>query len=155
MLMRFDPFRELDRVADLFGQRGGATFSQAAMPMDAFRRGDEFVVCFDLPGVDPDQIDMTVEKNVLTVRAERQLDDQGQDGEIVISERPRGTFSRQVFLGESLDADRVEASYQNGVLTVTIPVAEQAKPRRVQVSGQGGGERRTIEASSSEERSSS
>jgi HSP20 family protein len=149
MLMRFDPFRELDRVADLFGQRGGATFSQAAMPMDAFRRGDEFVVCFDLPGVDPDQIDMTVEKNVLTVRAERRPDEQGDDGEMVVAERPRGTFSRQVFLGESLDAERVQATYQDGVLTITIPVAEQAKPRKVQVTAQPG-DRRTIEATSNE-----
>ena len=131
MLMRTDPFRDLDRVAQ---QVLGTPARPAAMAMDAFRSGDEFVVQFDLPGVDAASIDLTVEKNVLTVHAERRRS--GEEGvEMVISERPQGTFSRQLFLGESLDTDRIEASYEEGVLILRLPVAERAKPRRVPVSG--------------------
>lgn len=130
-LMRFDPFRELDRMAQLLTQPSGG-LRQLTMPMDAYREGDQFVVRFDLPGVDPDSIDLTVERNVLTVRAERKWSPaEGQD--VVVAERPQGTFTRQLFLGESLDADRVVASFDRGVLTLRIPVAEQAKPRRVEV----------------------
>lgn len=130
MLMRTDPFREFDRLTQ---QAFGSRPRSSVMPMDAYRKGDRFVVHFDLPGVDAASIDLTVEKNVLTVAAERRwtADD---DTQVVASERPQGAFSRQLFLGEGLDADRVEASYDNGVLTVTIPVAEQAKPRKVEVS---------------------
>lgn len=143
MLMRSDPFRELDRLAQqAFGTRARPT----AMPMDAYRRGDQFVVHFDLPGVDPSSIDLTVEKDLLTVSAERQwqLDD-GQ--ETIASERSHGSFSRQLFLGEGLDSGRVEASYDNGVLTITLPVAEQAKPRKVQISS-GGDKSKAIETQS-------
>jgi HSP20 family protein len=130
-LMRFDPFRELDRMAQLLTQPSGG-LRQLTMPMDAYREGDQFVVRFDLPGVDPDSIDLTVERNVLTVRAERKWSPaEGQD--VVVAERPQGTFTRQLFLGESLDTDRVGASYDRGVLTLRIPVAEQAKPRKVEV----------------------
>jgi HSP20 family protein len=130
-LMRFDPFRELDRMAQLLTQPSGG-LRQLTMPMDAYREGDQFVVRFDLPGVDPDSIDLTVERNVLTVRAERKWSPaEGQD--VVVAERPQGTFTRQLFLGESLDTDRVAASYDQGVLTLRIPVAEQAKPRKVEV----------------------
>ncbi len=139
MLMRFDPFRELDRLTQVFGGRA------AVMPMDAYRQGDQFVVHFDLRGVDPSSIDLTVEKNVLTVSAQRQWQ-RGDDQQVVVSERPQGTFSRQLFLGESLDANRVEASYDNGVLTVTIPVGEQARPRKVEITS-GGGKAKAIEAS--------
>jgi HSP20 family protein len=139
MLMRFDPFRELDRLTQQANR-------PAVMPMDAYRRGDAFLVHFDLPGVEASSIDLTVEKNVLTVSAERRF--QPQDGdEALVAERPHGSFSRQLFLGESLDADHVEAHYENGVLTLTIPVAEKAKPRRVEVSSSGGG--RAIDAESS------
>jgi HSP20 family protein len=139
MLMRFDPFRELDRLTQQASR-------PAVMPMDAYRRGDAFLVHFDLPGVEASSIDLTVEKNVLTVSAERRF--QPQDGdEALVAERPHGSFSRQLFLGESLDADHVEAHYENGVLTLTIPVAEKAKPRRVEVSSSGGG--RAIDAESS------
>jgi HSP20 family protein len=131
MLMRFDPFRELDRVAQMVAQRA-ASSRDLPMPMDAYRDGDRFVVHFDIPGVDPQSIDLTVEKNVLTVRAERSWQPK-ENQEIVVSERPQGQFTRQLFLGESLDPEQVEAMYQNGVLTLTIPVAEQAKPRKVQV----------------------
>jgi len=108
------------------------------MPMDAYREGDNFVVQFDLPGVDVASTNLTVEKNVLTVSAERRW--QPSDGaEVVATERPQGSFSRQLFLGDGLDADRIDAQYNHGVLTVTIPVAEQAKPRRIDIaSGDGG-----------------
>ena len=134
MLMRTDPFRELDRFAQ---EALGSRLRPAVMPMDAYRQDDHFVVHFDLPGVDPSSIDLTVEKNVLTVSAERQW--QGDDNQqVVASERPQGKFNRQLFLGEGLDTERVEAGYENGVLTVTIPVAEQAKPRKVEISSGGG-----------------
>ncbi|NKX52252.1 Hsp20/alpha crystallin family protein, partial [Arthrobacter deserti] len=101
----------------------------AAMPMDAWREGDEFVVEFDLPGVDPASIDLDVERNVLTVRAERRAR-AGEDVEMVAAERPPGTFSRQLILGDTLDTGNVKASYDAGVLVLRIPVAEQAKPRK-------------------------
>ena len=132
MLMRFDPFRELDRLAE---QTWGGGRSPT-MPMDAYRRGDHFVVHFDLPGVDPASIDLTVEKNVLTVSAERHWE-RSEGAEVVVSERPQGSFSRQLFLGEGLNPDGIEANYEAGVLTVQVPVAEQAKPRKVQVTSGG------------------
>lgn len=125
--MRFDPFAELDRMArESLGRR------PAVMPMDAYRSGEHFVVRFDLPGVDPATIDLTVEKNVLTVRAERAWTP-GQDEEVVVSERPQGVFTRQLFLGETLDSERIEAHYDQGVLTLTLPVAEKARARKVEV----------------------
>lgn len=128
MLMRFDPFRELDRLT----QTPWAG-SRPVMPMDAYRRNGDFVVHFDLPGVDPASIDLTVEKNVLTVAAERHFA-RSESDEITVSERPQGRFNRQLFLGESLDPDRISANYDQGVLTLHIPVAERAKPRKVEVS---------------------
>lgn len=134
MLMRTDPFRELDR----FTQQVLGTWSQpVAMPMDAYREGDRFVIHFDLPGVEPSSVDLTVEQNVLSVTAERQWQPR-EDQQVVASERPQGTFRRQLLLGDDLDLDRVEASYEAGVLTVTIPVSEDAKPRKVEVSTGGG-----------------
>jgi len=133
MLMRFDPFRELDR---LFQQAFGSDSRRAGMPMDAYRHGDRFVVHFDLPGADPGSIDLTVEKNVLTVTAERSWERQ-EDQDVLVAERSHGRFIRELFLGESLDADHIQANYGNGVLTVTIPVAEQAKPRKVEISASG------------------
>lgn len=132
MLMRTDPFRDLDRLT----QRAFGTAARpAVMPMDAWRADDQFIVEFDLPGVQPDSIDLDVERNVLTVRAERpELD---ADREMVSAERPRGVFSRQLFLGENLDTERIEASYRDGVLRLTIPVAERAKPRRITISHDG------------------
>ncbi|HEX6403246.1 MAG TPA: Hsp20/alpha crystallin family protein [Pseudonocardiaceae bacterium] len=132
MLMRTDPFRELDRFTQqLFGQTG--TWSRpAVMPMDAYRDGDQFVVHFDLPGVDPSSVELNVERNVLTVKAERSPS-YGDNVELQVAERPRGVFSRQLFLGDTLDAERVEASYEAGVLTLRIPVAEKAKPRKIEI----------------------
>jgi len=115
--------------------------------MDAYRRGDHFVVHLDLPGTDPTSVEFTVERNVLTVKAERAWA-RDQEDEVLISERPQGVFTRQLFLGESLDTDAIEANYDKGVLTLTIPVAEQAKPRRVAISGQSNGPT-TVEAESS------
>jgi HSP20 family protein len=137
MVMRFDPFRELDRLnQELWG---GNTQRRATsgMPMDAYRQGENFYVHFDLPGVDPSSIDLTVEKNVLTVRAERSVNWGREGTEVLVAERPQGSYSRQLFLGETLDPDRIQANYEHGVLTLTIPVAEQAKPRRVQVTASG------------------
>ena len=143
MLMRFDPFRELDRLA----QQSTGNGRLPVMAMDAYRHGESFVVHFDLPGVDPASIDLTVEKNVLTVSAERRW--QPTDGdEVVVAERPQGSFSRQLFLGEGLDPERIEARYDNGVLTVSVPVAERAKPRKVSISS-GNGKATSIETGSS------
>ncbi|MFG3011302.1 Hsp20/alpha crystallin family protein [Streptomyces cinerochromogenes] len=139
MLMRTDPFRDLDRLTQ---QLFGADARPAAMPMDAYRSGDEFLVHFDLPGIDPESIELDVERNVLSVRAERR-GPAPEDAEMLVAERPTGTFTRQLFLGETLDTDRIDASYDAGVLTLRIPVAEQAKPRRIQISG-GGGDRKQI-----------
>jgi HSP20 family protein len=135
MLMRTDPFRELDRLTQqMLGTAQPGTWSRpTSMPIDAYRAGDEFVVAFDLPGVAPDAIDIDVERNVLTVRAERRPLDPGATVQWQLTERPVGTFSRQLFLGDALDAERIQASYDSGVLTLRIPVAEQAKPRKVQV----------------------
>ena len=148
MLMRFDPFRDLDRLTQqLWNTAGNGNGGLRAMPMDAYRRGDRFVVHFDLPGVDPDAIDLTIEKNVLTVRAERRWARQ-EDDEPVAAERLQGSFTRQLFLGETLDPDHVEARYEHGVLTLTIPVAEAAKPRKVTVAA-GDSKATAIEAEAS------
>lgn len=134
MLMRTDPFRELDRVSQqLFGTSGTAT-RPTVMPMDAYRSGQEYVVQFDLPGVAPDSIDLDVERNVLTVKAERGPG-YAEDDDVQVSERPRGVFSRQLFLGETLDTDNIAAHYDAGVLTLRIPMAEQAKPRKIAITG--------------------
>ena len=131
MLMRYDPFRELDRYTEqLFGSGGGGR--QAWMPMDAVRRGDGVELRFDLPGVAPESIDVNVERNVLTVRAERSWY-LGEGEEALAKERGHGAFTRQVFLGDALDTDRLEARYDQGVLSVSIPTAEQAKPRKVEI----------------------
>jgi HSP20 family protein len=133
MLMRFDPFRDLDRLTQ--GSCGNGR--QTCMPMDAYRRGDQVIVHFDLPGVDPASIDVTVEKDVLMVKAERRWEPR-EDDQLMVSERSQGRFTRQLFLGEGLDGDRIEARYDNGVLTLCVPVAEQAKPRKVEITAGNG-----------------
>lgn len=137
MLMRTDPFRNLERI---FEQENRLPRS---FPMDAWKRGEKFVMLFDLPGVDRDSIELTVERNVLTIRAERRprLKD---DDELVVAERPVGTYTRQVFLGDGVDTDAIEASYEGGVLELTAPVAESARPRKIAVSG--GNDQEVIEA---------
>jgi HSP20 family protein len=140
MLMQFDPFREFDRLAEHLA--AGAR-TPRPFPMDAYRRGDEFVVSFDLPGMAAGTIDLTVEQNVMTIKAERRFD--GREGdEVIAAERLHGAFTRQLFLGDTLDVERLEASYETGVLTLRIPVAESAKPRKVQIVE--GADGRTIEA---------
>src|SRR5246127_4278005 len=129
MLMRTDPFRELDRLTQ---QMPGTTARPAAMPMDAWRHGDSFYICLDLPGINAGSIDLTVEQNVLTVRADP-APVQPDGAEMIVAERPYGPFTRQVFLGETLDAENIAADYAAGVLTLTIPVREAAKPRSIQV----------------------
>jgi HSP20 family protein len=105
-------------------------------PMDAYRRGDEVVLLFDLPGVDPESIDLTVDQHVLTVRAQREP--QSEEGvETIASERPRGTFMRRVFLGDTLDTEQISADYHDGVLRLTIPVSDRAKPRKIEVAANG------------------
>lgn len=127
MLMRFDPFAEFDRMSRRL-ESGGATY----MAADAYQHEDAFVLHLDVPGMDPDAIDLTVEKNTLTVTAERRWD-RGEDIQPVVQERPTGTFTRRFFLGEGLDTDAIEAGYDQGVLTVRIPVRETAKARKISV----------------------
>ncbi|MEU7427934.1 Hsp20/alpha crystallin family protein [Streptomyces sp. NPDC040750] len=135
MLMRTDPFRELDRLAQQLV--GPATWSRpSAMAMDAYREGDEYVVVFDLPGVSPDAIDIDVERNMLTVRAERRPVAKSNDVQMELSERPLGAFSRQLVLADTLDTERIEAHYDAGVLTLRIPIAERAKRRKIAVGGE-------------------
>lgn len=131
MLMRTDPFRDFDRLAQqVLGV--GTTSRPAVMPMDAWREGEEFVIELDMPGVSTDTLDLDVERNVLTVRAERPA--ANGDWEMLASERPKGLFSRQLVLGDNLDLERISASYEAGVLRLRIPVAERAKPRKIQIS---------------------
>ncbi|MEC3956200.1 HSP20 family small heat-shock protein [Nocardia sp. CDC153] len=140
MLMRTDPFRELDRLTQ---QVFGTPARPVVMPMDAWRDGDQFFVEFDLPGIDPDSLDLDVERNVITVRASRpQLD---QNRSMIAAERTRGEFSRQLFLGENLDTEQIRADYTDGVLRLTIPIAEQAKPRKIEIARHNG-QRQAINA---------
>jgi HSP20 family protein len=140
MLMRTDPFRDLDRLSQ---QLWGTATRPTMMAMDAWRDGDEFVVEFDLPGVSPDSVDLDVERNVLTVKAERRPTAVGE-AKVEISERPLGVFSRQLFLGDTLDSENIKADYDAGVLTLRIPVAEKAKPRKVEITASG--EKKAINA---------
>jgi HSP20 family protein len=143
MLMRTDPFRQLDRLTQqVFGSDGTLT-RPSAMPMDAWRDGDVFHVEFDLPGVDPGSIDLDVERNVVTVKAERPA--RNDENEMLAAERPRGIFSRQLVLGDNLDTEKISANYDAGVLTLKIPVAEQAKPRKISVTA-GDQQRQAINA---------
>jgi HSP20 family protein len=134
MLMRTDPFRDLDRLAQQLVGAGTST-RPSVMPLDAWREGDAFVLEFDLPGVQPETLDIDVERNVLTVRAERSS--KNGDWEMLAAERPTGLFSRQLVLGDNLDLDRLEARYDDGVLRLTVPVAERAKPRKIEVTTGG------------------
>jgi len=147
MLMRTDPFREpfrdLERVAQLALGASGTLARPSAMPMDAWRDGDTFHVEMDLPGVDPQSIDLDVERNVVTVKAERPT--RASDADLVAAERPRGVFSRQLVLGDSLDTEHIRANYDAGVLRLAIPVAERAKPRRIEISHDAD-DRKTITA---------
>ena len=127
MLVATDPFRDFDRLAP---QVWGPATRPAAMPMDAWRDGEQIVVQFDLPGVDMYSVDLDVPRNILTVRAERRRST-GEDAEMIAAERPRGVLRRQLILGDTPDTDRVQASYSAGVLTLRIPVAEKARPGKI------------------------
>jgi len=129
MLLRQDPYRELDRWSQQFW---GPVARPVAMPMDAYKTKDTFVMNFDLPGVEAASIDLTVERNTLTVKAERRWTP-GPEDEVVISERPQGEFSRQVLLGDALNTEAIQARYEHGVLSLTIPVSEAVKPRKVEI----------------------
>lgn len=131
-LMRFDPFRELDHLSEqLMG--GGRT--PRTMPMEAWRRGEAFLVHLDLPGIDKDDVELTVERNVVSIRAQRRPAHQEGD-EVIVDERPHGTFTRQLFLGDNLDPSKLSADYDRGVLMLTIPITEASKPRRIQLGAQ-------------------
>ncbi|MFH9268565.1 MULTISPECIES: Hsp20/alpha crystallin family protein [unclassified Streptomyces] len=135
MLMRTDPFRELDRITEQL-LRPGTWSRPSAMPMDAYRDGDEYVVAFDLPGVPPDAIDIDVERNMLTVKAERRPAANADHVQMELSERPLGVFSRQIVLADALDTEQIDADYEAGVLTLRIPIAERAKPRKIAIGGE-------------------
>ena len=133
-MMRFDPFRDLDRLAD---QLASGVRTPRMAPMDVFRIGDHYVVHLDLPGVDPGSVDLSVEDGTLTVRAHRTTRPQGDDMQVLVAERPSGEIARQLLLGEGMDAERIEATYDHGVLTLHVPIAERAKPRRIPVAVAG------------------
>jgi HSP20 family protein len=141
LLRNTDPFRDFDRLTQ---QLLGTTNRPVVMPMDAWREGDRFVIEFDMPGVSPESIDLDVERNVLTVSGERVS--RNGDWEMLASERPRGRFSRQLVLGDNLDLDRIEAGYEGGVVRLTVPVAEKAKPRKIQLHTGADTERTAIQA---------
>ncbi|MFE9707451.1 Hsp20/alpha crystallin family protein [Streptomyces sp. NPDC005930] len=134
MLMRTDPFREFDRLAQqLFPSTSGTWSRPSAVPMDAYREGDVYVIALDLPGVDREAIDIDVERNMLTVRAERRPVSAGGEAQMELAERPFGVFSRQVMLADTLDTERISADYEAGVLTLRVPIAERAKPRKISI----------------------
>jgi HSP20 family protein len=141
VVMRFDPFREVDRLTQQLANR--MQDSASTMAMDAYRRGDTVFVHFDLPGVEADSIELTAEQNTVTVAAERRWSPESED-QILAQERPQGNFARQLMLGEHLDTEHIEATYEDGVLTLNVPVAPAAKPRRIEVRGGASG-RETID----------
>lgn len=136
-LVRSDPFRDVDRLLQQLWAAQPSGQRNLAMPMDAYRKQDSFLIRLDLPVVTADSVELTVEDNVLTVKAERTPPPATDGIEPVIMERPYGTFTRQVFLGNNLDTEHIEAEYQSGVLTLVVPVAEHAKPRRIEVTTKG------------------
>lgn len=144
-MLRFDPFRDLDRLTGDAGRR-----SPSIMPFDAVRDDDEVMIYIDVPGVAADDLEVSVEKNELTIRAERRWSDEGK--RVVASERPQGTFTRQLMLSDALDLDALQAELAEGVLTLRIPVDESSKQRRIDVTHGGG--RTAIEASGEEHESS-
>lgn len=146
MTMNFDPFRELDRLA---GSLLGAT-GPRSMPMDLYRTGDHYVLDVDLPGIDPGSVDIDVDGSLLTIRAERTLG-APEGSQWLTRERQPGTYVRQLTLGDGLDAERITAGYDNGVLSVTIPVKESAKPRKIAVTVGGGREQLAVGAGSAGE----
>ncbi|ARE73382.1 heat-shock protein Hsp20 [Streptomyces sp. Sge12] len=135
MLMRTDPFREMDRIVQQLSGGAGTWSKPSAMPMDAYRERDVYVIAFDLPGVSTDAIDIDVERNMLRVKAERRPAAKTENVQMELSERPLGVFSRQIVLADTLDTEHIQADYDAGVLTLRIPIAERAKPRRISIGG--------------------
>ena len=133
LLVRSDPFRDVDRFMQLMMDDSSRRVSAMTMPMDAYRRQDTFLLQFELPGIKADSIDLTIDNNTLIVKAERTAPTLSDGIEVLAAERPHGTFSRQIVLGDGLDTSRVDAQYEDGVLVLSIPVAEEAKPRRIEV----------------------
>ncbi|MFF5973885.1 Hsp20/alpha crystallin family protein [Streptomyces sp. NPDC012769] len=133
MLMRTDPFRELDRLTQQMLGTAGTWSRPSPVPMDAYREGDDYVIVMDLPGVSTDAIDIDVERNMLTVKAERRPVAKADDVQMELSERPLGVFSRQLMLADTLDTEKITADYTSGVLTLRIPIAERAKPRKISI----------------------
>ncbi|MFE2877355.1 Hsp20/alpha crystallin family protein [Streptomyces roseus] len=138
MLMRTDPFREMDRIVQQLSGTSGTWSKPSVMPMDAYREGEEYVIAFDLPGVSAEAIDIDVERNMLTVKAERRPVAHADSVKVELSERPLGVFSRQIVLADTLDTERIQADYDAGVLTLRIPIAERAKPRKISIGGESG-----------------
>jgi HSP20 family protein len=133
-VLRFDPFRDLDRLTEqLLGSQAGTARAPRFMPMDLYKAAENYILKADLPGVDPGSVDVNVDNGTLTIRAERTLSPDEGSADWITSERFTGTYLRQLSLGDGVDADNITADYSNGVLTLTIPVAERAKPRRIQV----------------------
>jgi HSP20 family protein len=147
-----DPFRQMDRLTS---QLLSGTRTPMGMPMDVWQTDDGFHVCLDLPGVDPDSVDITTERNTLTIKAERRAEyEDGQN--VLIAERPQGTFTRQLQLGDTVDTENIQASYSDGVLHLTLPMTQAAQPRRVQVRTEGSGQRQiTVEGETEESASAS
>ncbi|OEJ35090.1 Hsp20/alpha crystallin family protein [Streptomyces subrutilus] len=138
MLMRTDPFREMDRIVQQLSGTSGTWSKPSVMPMDAYRQGEEYVIAFDLPGVSAEAIEIDVERNMLTVKAERRPTDKTDGVQMELCERPLGVFSRQLMLADTLDTEHIEADYDAGVLTLRIPIAERAKPRKIAIGGGSG-----------------
>jgi HSP20 family protein len=138
MLMRTDPFREMDRLVQQLSGASGTWSKPSAMPMDAYRDGEEYVIAFDLPGVSTEAIEIDVERNMLRVKAERRPAAKTDTVQMELSERPLGVFSRQIVLADTLDTERIQADYDAGVLTLRIPIAERAKPRKISIGGTDG-----------------
>ena len=138
MLMRTDPFREMDRIVQQLSGTSGTWSKPSVMPMDAYRQGDVYVIAFDLPGVSTEALDIDVERNMLTVKAERRPAAETDTVQMELSERPLGVFSRQIVLADTLDTERIRADYDAGVLTLRIPIAERAKPRKIAIGGRSG-----------------
>ncbi|MBF6438661.1 Hsp20/alpha crystallin family protein [Nocardia cyriacigeorgica] len=147
-MLRFDPFHDIDAVArQLLGEATGTSRAPRFMPMDLFKAGDHYVLNADLPGVDPGSVDVSVDNGTLTLRAQRTAPSE-EGVQWIASERFSGTYMRQLSLGDNVDTDNISATYNNGVLSVTLPIAERAKPRRIEITGGGSGPK-TIEAGSS------
>ncbi|WNI34598.1 Hsp20/alpha crystallin family protein [Streptomyces sp. ITFR-6] len=138
MLMRTDPFREMDRIVQQLAGTSGTWSKPSVMPMDAYRDGDAYVIAFDLPGVNTEAIDIDVERNMLTVKAERRPVLKADSVKMELAERPLGVFSRQIMLADTLDTEHIEADYDAGVLTLRIPIAERAKPRKISIRADAG-----------------